>query len=925
MLRYLEKITSLKNLGHNSAKGQIVTLLMLMMVGVLILVMITVNLGNVSTTATNLSNAADSAALYLASQLATKSHQLYKALGDDTKKCKKGGFFALFLAIVVAIIAVVVTIVTMGTTWAAAHLAIMMVIGAGAGAVGGAVGGAIAGTGVLQGAVMGAAVGAAIGGAASGIAGMMAPTTSSTAVTVTGIQLPASVIQGTVLESTAFTVAAGPAGIAVGSVGAGSAGAIAAASGIAVAGVGAGAASGGAIATAGAGQAVMGTLGVASKVYNTYVDQQMSQAAISAAAKSINGLLEYDRYRENVFFQALSQTVDDPTKTDSVCVDNKECDPHDSDGDGDTDEKVPYFQYWWDVRVLALKKIIPDLKNRTYDLLYDDVAYKGCSSYGDSKKCSLVPRGKDKKVPMDNFRETSQEQYSQTYTCSYSGSQFSTGYGNTSCSSPCYAVNTADETNVYRYGNGCMDFIPGPLFRAGLKDWKSYVRCSDDYKESGYCESGWKDGVSEDQVSDNGVVVAVADAMESAGVKLSFYKRNMPSNERNSYGEDCEDGDCEGDMYWDEVEAVTGTLMGFVETVKAIRSQGIDKATSTWQTWFKMFYDEDISDACDNVTYQASTNNYYYAFNTIINGEDGGDFKGLKSWKKELTNKKDNYARTLSDCQLSYGRGRYGDGGLSENTYLNSPCKVDNGNGTYLVTLDPDATDEVDEAIGAIQSLIDNMQDFRTQSTHYYEDMNGIYDSFKVKGDKEKDFDYGGINPVTYRWRDSRCPTGLADTCDEDKDEETDEDYKCHSVTIETSRFKIPWIDEEKSGGFLSKKVCLVLTDYCYDPNGQLASLGTKECKNSYNPVWVKITRNDLGNQAINMLGSWNSKDTAQEEDTDLECDTAKEEETSAAVNAEACAAWKDKNPKFKIMRKSVAYFNYDKVGLAGIGSKQKK
>ena len=115
---------------------------------------------------------------------------------------------------------------------------------------------------------------------------------------------------------------------------------------------------------------LLGGLSAASSVYNAYVEDQIASDAMSAATKAINGLPEYDTYREGVFYQALTQLVDDPntTKDKNICKESleegkDECesgdkfDPYDSDGDGDKKEKVPYFQYWWDRRIEVLKKI----------------------------------------------------------------------------------------------------------------------------------------------------------------------------------------------------------------------------------------------------------------------------------------------------------------------------------------------------------------------------------------------------------------------------------------------------------------------------------------------------------------------------------------------------------------------------------------
>jgi len=149
------------------------------MIIALIFVLATVNIGNIGVQSTTLSNAADAGALILASNLATKSRQIWQALGDcgenpawncqgKTEKCKKKSFWSIILAVVIAIVAVVITIVTYG----AGSPLLLMVVGAVAGAVGGMIGAAIDGTPILAGAITGAMIGAAIGGLAGGLAGL---------------------------------------------------------------------------------------------------------------------------------------------------------------------------------------------------------------------------------------------------------------------------------------------------------------------------------------------------------------------------------------------------------------------------------------------------------------------------------------------------------------------------------------------------------------------------------------------------------------------------------------------------------------------------------------------------------------------------------------------------------------------------------
>jgi ABC-type cobalt transport system substrate-binding protein len=148
MLSGFYKKFSLDNLKKDKPCGQISTLLILMIVVILIMILTTVNLGQLSLSTTNLSNVADSSAMYLASQLATRSYALYKSLGNSTCKCQSGGFGGLLGAIIGAVIAIVITYVTAGTGGPAAW-AVVAAAAAG-GAVGGAAGAAYSGTSVFK-------------------------------------------------------------------------------------------------------------------------------------------------------------------------------------------------------------------------------------------------------------------------------------------------------------------------------------------------------------------------------------------------------------------------------------------------------------------------------------------------------------------------------------------------------------------------------------------------------------------------------------------------------------------------------------------------------------------------------------------------------------------------------------------------------
>ena len=338
MINYLNKTVSLNNLKILKPQGQIATLLILIMVVMLIFILTIINLGQVSLTATTISNAADAATLSLASSLATKSRLMAQPLGFNypPKQCKSGGMASLVFAIVLAVIAIVVIILTWPVGGAPGWA--ILAAGTAGGAVGGAAGASYAGTPVVVGAIQGAMIGASIGygaGAAFGStgaggtvgAGQVAGSTGATVgglegETVVGISAGNAIPAGSVLSS----------GTAVPSV-----------------------------ATAASAIALHG-LGTAASLYNASVAEQNTSAAFAAAAKALSGLPEYDRIRESAFLQAFMQTVDDPNKYKDPAT-LMEGDPRDLNGNGDTTDKISNFLYWWDDRITQLKDRVPVLRN----------------------------------------------------------------------------------------------------------------------------------------------------------------------------------------------------------------------------------------------------------------------------------------------------------------------------------------------------------------------------------------------------------------------------------------------------------------------------------------------------------------------------------------------------------------------------------
>lgn len=338
MINYFSRTISLHNLKAGRPSGQIATILILIMVAVLIFILVTVNLGNISLTATKMSNVADSSVLYLASQLATRanflSENLRRNCGNPLECCTKGGLLGSLLAIVFAVVAIIVapylgpligaiaTTTIGGVTVATGSAAIAA--GAIAGAIGGAIGGAIVyGTagGALQGAVQGLATGAAIGSAFSLlVAGPGGATVGTGQATI-----------GTITETTLSDISAGgfiPFGAEV----------LSGSTVLSSYALGAAALTGSA------------------SLYNEYINDKRTAAAFETLARGLSGLPEYDRMREGIFLQAFSQIIDDPKTIP---------DEFDYDGDGDLTEKVPYFYYWWEMRTRQLLSIVPQLRELT--------------------------------------------------------------------------------------------------------------------------------------------------------------------------------------------------------------------------------------------------------------------------------------------------------------------------------------------------------------------------------------------------------------------------------------------------------------------------------------------------------------------------------------------------------------------------------
>jgi len=376
MNRLVRKLTSLSNLRRaTSTSGQMATLLILLMVLGLSFVLFTANVGNMSVQSTALSNAADSSALMLSSNLSTKARQLFEGLGNREKKCYKTGGLSMVLAIVIAIIAIIFTCgaaapaaVGLISAIQATSTLVVMAAGAVGGAIGGAIGGSIAGTGAGQGALQGAIIGAAIGGLASGAAGMMQGGQGTAA--VSGGQTMTVPAQGAVagIEGSGSAALSGS-GIATssGTMGMGAQGGLAAGTALPA---GSTLAFGSMTfpAAAGLGTAIFQGVGVASQGYNMANRLRGLDDGIDQITAMFGKASEKDRLTQTTIMRAMSTVVDDP---------NVDVDVNDSNFNGDTTDNVSDYQVWWWKRAENIPEINANLIANAMNTLYALQAFIG--------------------------------------------------------------------------------------------------------------------------------------------------------------------------------------------------------------------------------------------------------------------------------------------------------------------------------------------------------------------------------------------------------------------------------------------------------------------------------------------------------------------------------------------------------------------
>lgn len=266
-------------------------------------------------------------------------------------------------------------------------------------------------------------------------------------------------------------------------------------------------------------------------------------------------------------------------------------------------------------------------------------------------------------------------------------------------------------------------------------------------------------------------------SLNTTSYNVTFWEPGPSKAELDAwYASDCDT--CLAPAGFDEIDEMIEELDTFVQLSQSLLTQDFQQTVTSSASWSALFYDP------------AGTDDYYDKLDTLVNGS--ATTKGITGWKSEI----EQIRTLLPSC--SYGA-------LSE--ALNAPCQ-DGGAGT----IDADPFDEFAYVQDQLDALIAQINAFRNAALAFYDDMQAIFASLGSA--------FGGVNPVTYAWGDSRGN---------------------HTLEAETSDFKLARLKKKKSGNFFAGKICMVLTDF--------SDTGAN--------TWIQLTRADPVGKKIGMW-SWN-------------------------------------------------------------------
>jgi hypothetical protein len=530
--------------------------------------------------------------------------------------------------------------------------------------------------------------------------------------------------------------------------------------GMAASGTAAGAA---AIATVSTEAMALSALTIASTVYNSTVQYQMTADIVDQLAKDLAKLSEYDQFREGAFYKALSQVVDDPTK---------HRDEDDVDGDGNTTEMISRFAWWWHRRMLKFSEVSNQQASAVNNFL---VQVKNFRDYIAPTFIGTVDAGGALDPGM-------LERYDYKWSIDVTN-----GY-EAAVDGPADGTIVTALRPLYEAGYRIPYWEPSPTpaaMNAWLDEECGATGCAE--APAGY-----------DQVD------ALADQLRSMvifmdGLVAPTFEDWIRTQDGNVH--------MTGGATWFEDLMANAWAQDLQTQYSDVVSQ-ISAAASNWQAWKFYFYDPNNP---------ADTESYYNKLAEYITM--------LQNLKASLIRTRDTELPACNEgaydvppacspcsgscnstcdvpgvCFWVWEQDPPGSGlfylhckMVCGACVINPPCSFKNSpthahdTGTVNVLSD----DEFGPAIADIDGMIAEMTNFRTAIKDWSDAMDG-YIVDLLSGD------LGGSNPIRYYWEDSR---GL------------------NTVAVQASGFVVPRIVTEKRGSWLKGKVCSVLKNYSDENN----------------------------------------------------------------------------------------------------------
>lgn len=537
-------------------------------------------------------------------------------------------------------------------------------------------------------------------------------------------------------------------------------------------------------------------LGAIVATYNYHMEQRLSEHAISEASEQLSQLSDKDAAREDVFYQVLLKTVDDP---------NEIADYFDSDADGDTEELVPYFQYWWDRRMEKYVEVTEQLTQAVENLINGPL-----SSLEDAADTFLGTLDRQETKGVDgSIVELARALEQAGYALSF----YEIGASLEEDDEYLDEVEALSaELTVFA---ALVETIKGKDIDDLVSRWETWVKMLYDP------ETTWtpdNDEVNADyyDVFENYIEPELADWED----EIAELRDSLPDSELSYKGGKVVISNsppptkiyqARADEFKSELENINYFLSHWgwgmfgisrCGTCYGLTITGIGLSNGVISYAYKYYY-----------TYEERI---VIGYEEIVIIEEGQPPITERVPITELVTRTKTVTGSGSYDIDSYpaGSGLYirkdtlGYFTNGVNAFENFLDRIE----LPFATIDGDTGDEFALVLAELENFIATTQDFLSEIAGFYHDMHSIEEA-NLSGS-------GGKNPITYTWTDSLGK---------------------HSIVVQVSGYDFAWVRREKTKkhGGLKKKTCLILMDYKDD-------------------CWVKVTRKDPANKDLGLLGKWN-------------------------------------------------------------------